>query len=69
MRQGPSPTIAGRMLAALFVVCLGVLAVAYVQGQKLDVVYVSTPRATVDWIGPRWPRRGRRILVIDLGGR
>ena len=48
MRQGPSPRMAGGILGGLFLVCAGVLAVAYVQGQSLDVIYVPTPRETVD---------------------
>ena len=66
MRQGPSPTIAGRMLAGLFVVCVGILAVAYVQGQSLDVVYVPTPRETVDRM-LQVAEVGPKDYVIDLG--
>jgi hypothetical protein len=66
MRQGPSPSIAGRMLAGLFVVCVGILAVAYVQGQGLDVVYVPTPRETVDRM-LEVSKVGPKDYVIDLG--
>jgi SAM-dependent methyltransferase len=66
MRQGPTPTIATRMLAGLFLACVGVLAVAYVQGQNLDVVYVPTPRETVDRM-LEVAEVGPKDYVIDLG--
>ena len=66
MRLGPLSTIAGRMLTALFLVCIGVLAVAYVQGQNLDVVYVPTPRETVDRM-LQVAEVGPKDYVIDLG--
>ena len=66
MRQGPSPRIAGTMLGGLFVVSLGILAVAYVQGQGLDVIYVPTPRETVDRM-LEVAEVGPKDYVIDLG--
>ena len=66
MRQTASATIAGRMLSATFLVCVGILAVAYVSAQNLDVVYVPTPRATVDRM-LEVAEVGSRDYVIDLG--
>jgi SAM-dependent methyltransferase len=66
MRQRSLSTIAGRLVAGLFVVCAGVLAVAYVQGRALDVVYVPTPRETVDRM-LQVAEVGRQDFVIDLG--
>jgi len=42
MRQTAASTIAGRMLTATFLVCVGILAVAYCNAQGLDVVFVPT---------------------------
>jgi SAM-dependent methyltransferase len=57
MLQSAASTIGGRMLTATFLVCVGFLAVAYVNAQNLDVVFVPTPRETVD----------RMIEVADVG--
>jgi hypothetical protein len=54
------------LLGGLFAGSLGVLAVAYVQGQGLDVVYVPTPRETVDRM-LQIAEVGPRDYVIDLG--
>ncbi|MCC7346470.1 MAG: class I SAM-dependent methyltransferase [Variibacter sp.] len=59
-------TIAGRMLVATFLVCVGVLAVAYVNAQHLDVVYVPTPRETVDRM-LQVTEVGPSDFVVDLG--
>ncbi len=66
MRQSAASTIAGRMLTATFLVCVGILAVAYVNAQGLDVVYVPTPRETVDRM-LQVTEVGSRDYVIDLG--
>ena len=59
-------TIAGRMLTATFLVCVGILAIAYVNAQGLDVVYVPTPRETVDRM-LQVTEVGSSDYVIDLG--
>ena len=66
MRQTAASTIAGRMLTATFLVCVGILAVAYVNAQGLDVVYVPTPRETVDRM-LQVTEVGSADYVIDLG--
>ena len=66
MRQRASSTIAGRMLTAMFLVCVGILAVAYVNAQDLDVIYVPTPRETVDRM-LQVAEVGAADFVIDLG--
>jgi SAM-dependent methyltransferase len=57
MRLSAVSTIGGRMLTATFLVCVGILAVAYCNAQNLDVVFVPTPRETVD----------RMLQVTDVG--
>jgi hypothetical protein len=54
------------MLVATLLVSVGILAVAYVQGQQLDVVYVPTPRATVERM-LQIAEVGRKDFLIDLG--
>ncbi len=66
MRQTVTTTISGRMLAATFLVCIGILANAYVNAQNLDVVYVPTPRETVDRM-LQVTEVGPKDYVIDLG--
>jgi SAM-dependent methyltransferase len=66
MRQTVAAIIAGRMLTATFLVCVGILAVAYVNAQNLDVVYVPTPRETVDRM-LQVTEVGSADFVIDLG--
>jgi hypothetical protein len=66
MRQTAASTIGGRMLTATFLVCVGFLAVAYVNAQNLDVVFVPTPRETVDRM-MQITEVGSRDFVIDLG--
>ena len=66
MRQTAASTIAGRMLTATFLVCVGTLAVAYCNAQGLDVVYVPTPRETVDRM-LQVTEVGSSDYVIDLG--
>ena len=66
MRQTAASTIAGRMLVGTFLVCVGILAVAYVNAQGLDVVYVPTPRETVDRM-LQVTEVGSSDYVIDLG--
>jgi hypothetical protein len=66
MRQTASATIAGRMLTATFLVCVGILAVAYVNAQNLDVVYVPTPRDTVERM-LQVAEVGSLDYMIDLG--
>jgi SAM-dependent methyltransferase len=66
MRQTAASIIAGRMLTATFLVCVGILANAYVNAQGLDVVYVPTPRETVDRM-LQVTEVGSADYVIDLG--
>lgn len=66
MRQTAASTIAGRMLTGTFLVCVGILAVAYVGAQNLDVVFVPTPRETVDRM-LQVTEVGSEDYVIDLG--
>jgi SAM-dependent methyltransferase len=66
MRQTAASTIAGRMLVATCLVCAGILAVAYCNAQNLDVVFVPTPRETVDRM-LQVTEVGSRDYVIDLG--
>lgn len=66
MLKTAASTIAGRMLMATFLVSVGILAVAYVNAQGLDVVYVPTPRETVDRM-LQVTEVGSRDYVIDLG--
>jgi Ribosomal protein L11 methyltransferase (PrmA) len=66
MRQSAAATIAGRMLTATFLVCVGIVAVAYVNAQNLDVVFVPTPRETVDRM-LQVTEVGSSDHVIDLG--
>lgn len=66
MRQHAASTIAGRMLTATFLVCVGILAAAYVGAQGLDVVFVPTPRETVDRM-LQVSEVGSDDYVIDLG--
>ena len=66
MRQTAASTIAGRMLTATFLVCVGFLAVAYVNAQNLDVVFVPTPRETVDRM-LELTEVGSADYVMDLG--
>lgn len=66
MRQSAASTIAGRMLTATFLLCVGTLAVAYVGAQGLDVVFVPTPRETVDRM-LQITETGSSDYVIDLG--
>jgi hypothetical protein len=66
MLKTAASTIAGRMLTATFLVSVGILAVAYVNAQGLDVVYVPTPRETVDRM-LQVTEVGSRDYVIDLG--
>lgn len=66
MRQTAKSTIAGRMLTATFLVCVGILAIAYVNAQNLDVVYVPTPRETVDRM-LQVTEVSAKDFVIDLG--
>ena len=54
------------MLTATFLVCVGILAIAYVNAQDLDVVYVPTPRETVDRM-LQVAEVGSADYVIDLG--
>jgi SAM-dependent methyltransferase len=66
MRQSAASTIAGRMLTGTFLVCVGILAVAYCNAQGLDVVYVPTPRETVDRM-LQVTEVSSADYVIDLG--
>jgi SAM-dependent methyltransferase len=66
MRQSAASTIAGRMLTGTFLVCVGVLAVGYLNAEGLDVVYVPTPRETVDRM-LQVTEVGSADYVIDLG--
>lgn len=66
MRPTVSSRIAWRLLAATFLLSVGILAVAYVQGQHLDVVYVPTPHATVNRM-MAVAEVGPGDFVIDLG--
>lgn len=66
MLKTAASTIAGRMLTATFLVSVGILAVAYVNAQGLDVVYVPTPRETVDRM-LQVTEVGSSDYVIDLG--
>jgi SAM-dependent methyltransferase len=66
MRQSAAATIAGRMLTGTFLVCVGILAVAYCNAQNLDVVFVPTPRETVDRM-LQVTEVGSNDYVIDLG--
>src|SRR5687767_9643873 len=66
MRQTAASTIAGRMLTATCLVCVGILAVAYCNAQNLDVVFVPTPRETVDRM-LQVTEVGSQDYVIDLG--
>jgi hypothetical protein len=66
MRQSAASTIGGRMLTATFLLCVGTLAVAYVGAQGLDVVFVPTPRETVDRM-LQVTETGSADYVIDLG--
>jgi SAM-dependent methyltransferase len=66
MRQSAASTIAGRMLTATCLVCVGILAVAYCNAQNLDVVFVPTPRETVDRM-LQVTEVGAQDYVIDLG--
>lgn len=66
MLRSAASTIAGRMLTATFLVCVGVVAVAYVGAQGLDVVFVPTPRDTVDRM-LQITEVGDQDYVIDLG--
>jgi hypothetical protein len=54
------------MLVATFLTCVGILAVAYVNAQNLDVVFVPTPRETVDRM-MEIAEVSRADHVIDLG--
>ena len=66
MLRSAVSTIAGRMLTATFLVCVGIVAVAYVNAQGLDVVFVPTPRETVDRM-LQVTEVSSRDYVIDLG--
>ncbi len=66
MRQTAASTIGGRMLTATFLLCVGTLAVAYVNAQGLDVVFVPTPRETVNRM-LQVTETGSSDTVIDLG--
>src|SRR5262245_21414394 len=66
MRQSAASIIAARMLTATFLVCVAILANAYVNAQDLDVVYVPTPRETVDRM-LQVTEVSSRDYVIDLG--
>jgi SAM-dependent methyltransferase len=66
MLRSAASTIAGRMLTATFLVCVGIVAVAYVNARGLDVVFVPTPRETVDRM-LQVTEVGSRDYVIDLG--
>jgi SAM-dependent methyltransferase len=66
MRLTAFSTIAGRMLTATFLVCISILAIAYVNAQNLDVVYVPTPRETVDRM-LHVTEVTPKDFVIDLG--
>ena len=66
MRQTAASIIAARMLTATFLVCVGILANAYVNAQGLDVVFVPTPRETVDRM-LQVTEVGSSDFVIDLG--
>jgi hypothetical protein len=66
MRQIIPPSVAWRMLLATFLVSAGILAVAYVQDQHLDVVYVPTPRDTVNRM-LQVAEVGPKDFLIDLG--
>jgi SAM-dependent methyltransferase len=66
MRQTLPSIIAGRMLTGTFLVCVGILAVAYCNAQNLDVVFVPTPRETVDRM-LQVTGVGSTDYVIDLG--
>ena len=66
MRATLSSTIAWRLLTATFLLSAGILAIAYYQGQHLDVVYVPTPRTTVDRM-MQIAEVGREDFLIDLG--
>jgi SAM-dependent methyltransferase len=54
------------MLAGAFLVCVGFLAVAYINAQNLDVIFVPTPRKTVDRM-MEIADVGSADFVIDLG--
>lgn len=66
MHQTATSTIGGRMLTATFLLCVGTLAVAYVNAQGLDVVFVPTPRETVDRM-LQLTETGPSDHLIDLG--
>lgn len=66
MPQSAASTIAGRMLTGTFLVSVGILAVAYCNAQGLDVVFVPTPRETVDRM-LQVTEVGAQDYVIDLG--
>jgi hypothetical protein len=66
MLQSAASTIAGRMLTATFLVCAAIVAVAYVGAQGLDVVFVPTPRDTVERM-LQITEVGDQDYVIDLG--
>jgi hypothetical protein len=66
MLRGAAATIAGRMLTATFLVCVGIVALAYVNAQGLDVVFVPTPRETVDRM-LQVSEVGSQDYLIDLG--
>jgi SAM-dependent methyltransferase len=66
MRQTVASIVAARMLTATFLVCVGILANAYVNAQGLDVVFVPTPRETVDRM-LQVTEVGAKDFVIDLG--
>jgi SAM-dependent methyltransferase len=66
MRQTLPSIIAVRMLTGTFMVCVGILAVAYCNAQNLDVVFVPTPRETVDRM-LQVTGVGSTDYVIDLG--
>src|SRR5262245_3552670 len=66
MLRSAASTIAGRMLIATFLVCVGIVAIAYVNAQGLDVVFVPTPRETVERM-LQVAEVGSEDYVIDLG--
>jgi SAM-dependent methyltransferase len=66
MRRTAASTIGGRMFAATLLVCAGILAVAYCNAQNLDVIFVPTPRETVDRM-LQVTEVGASDYVIDLG--
>src|SRR5262249_53361295 len=66
MLRSAASTIAGGKLHTTFLLCVGIVSVAYVRAQGLDVVFVPTPRETVDRM-LQVAEVGSQDYVIDLG--